>query len=1033
LTRWRILGLCQYLLGTPSGDAEQLSMKALDVFASEGPGKVTDDALNEAGAAIGKATGSTAESVLPEITPRKREEVLARLREYEALGSEAIGRAIGVLPALRERLRLAPAGALLAGIRYRLELVATVVAQMDRSEHKRCRAAAAVLYLDELQDAIPDTLGHIGLLDDDFALRVVLEELGEHSEEDRIHWAERISALWDDLPFLRGVQLRNDQGSVATTWLDRVNSYVSYTHTLSSEEKPLILVQPSVACSPLHSIVSLIGLLVLDGLTSSRDLIRSLRKGQVYEIDGKFYARFDGVSIAPAPGWLRLQFRDCTVYRPPTLADRMVAVPERWLSSGKAFSAQIHSDDAEPIQRFFNWDEAIGAASIASRVLLVTSRHRAVEMFAGMKSNGVGLLDSGIIRFAGLNPSPDVIRGGLVLVVPTLSVARQLVEQGMDTSAIVVDGYERLHRGRHDLPFLFMRPSPPSVIVWSPTGYYPSEPPSWLPQHRRLEVASDDLSYILELDVDLDESMAPGRASLWEAATGPGIEKILVPWTPEEQRLIDAIEKFIRSVRSSSDMPEYWKYHLFSSAMTLRALVAATPAYWRDIHEVACAWVTAFGEQWAELRPRAAEVLREVAQGHRRILAAVDSVSAQQNSKADALLSLVAKEKSNDWCVVCDLQEQVRVAGRLARRSRASGFEPVLLRDLGVCRSCIVVGWRSVSFGRRLWAHTPRHVIALVDDSEGKRWDRLEAQMCEREGESLLEAVGHRPPPSAPRPHFHGEKLEDEPMWGEEALVDDSNEKSRVSCVFIWLSDEPDGKVLSRDSRVLVEIGDTARERHAYRIAPEDRVILGPGCSRWSPADEFTQSVVEAIEASHPELVRDVREWRHALSKLQEDRGWSSDELRRRLEEVGVHRELQTVEGWLRLDRAAPIGPQHIRKELKAIWELVGAYTERSTDDVADACSQLRSLRSMAGRALLKLWKGRTVELGVDEAWLEELVDRLRQEVQVHEVDAITHGTVPPTMLGWWITPELASTYESKDSVSFVEAEDADSNVSEDD
>jgi hypothetical protein len=54
------------------------------------------------------------------------------------------------------------------------------------------------------------------------------------------------------------------------------------------------------------------------------------------------------------------------------------------------------------------------------------------------------------------------------------------------------------------------------------------------------------------------------------------------------------------------------------------------------------------------------------------------------------------------------------------------------------------------------------------------------------------------------------------------------------------------------------------------------------------------------------------------------------------------------------------------------------------------------------------------VELGVDEASLEDLVDRLRQEVQVYEVEAVTLGEVPRAMLGWWIPPTLAGRFESE-------------------
>ena len=255
----------------------------------------------------------------------------------------------------------------------------------------------------------------------------------------------------------------------------------------------------------------------------------------------------------------------------------------------------------------------------------------------------------------------------------------------------------------------------------------------------------------------------------------------------------------------------------------------------------------------------------------------------------------------------------------------------------------------------------------------------------------MLEAIGHVRTSSRVSPVLPAaEPADDEPEWLDDGHVVGATNRG-LRCVFIWLSDEREGKVLATDSRVLVEVGEHANEKPACRIVPEDRVILGTGVGRWSPADEFTGAVVDAIESSHPELVRDVREWRRALKQLQEDRGWSIEDLRDRLTEAGVRRELQTLDGWLRVEQASPIGPQHLRRELTAMWPLLAA-----------------------GRTLLKLWKGRTVDLGIDDARLEDLIDRLRQEVQVHEVDAVTFGEVPGDMLGWWVTPELAERYNTE-------------------
>ena len=78
-----------------------------------------------------------------------------------------------------------------------------------------------------------------------------------------------------------------------------------------------------------------------------------------------------------------------------------------------------------------------------------------------------------LVRFGGLNPDPDVVRTALVLVIPTLSVARELIEKGTSVHAVLIDGYERLRRGRHDLPFLLSSKSQPSIIVWSVHGLLP--------------------------------------------------------------------------------------------------------------------------------------------------------------------------------------------------------------------------------------------------------------------------------------------------------------------------------------------------------------------------------------------------------------------------------------------------------------------------------------------------------------------------------------------------------------------------------
>ncbi len=1008
LTKWRVMSMCQYLLGGPERGLEEACRTALEAFVGHGPGAACDKALEMAGAIVKRVEGAI-ETVLPSISKDKRAAVSGRLDALAAGGTATIERALSVLSAVRERMGSTEHVVSIPGIRHRFELVAAILEDRTRPDRERARAAAAVLYVDDVEDVIPDTLGVIGMVDDDYALRVVLEELGGSQGGAYLHWSEKISSLWDELPFLQGVNLQRGDSPISVTWLDRVNSYVSYSHVLGSEKATLVLLQPSIACSPLHAIVSLIGLLVLDAVTSSQSKAHALRAGQTYELDN-FVVRFEGVAGPPAPGWLRLRMRDGIVYQPPGLADRMVPVDTRRLSSLREFSSRARTASTDPMQRFFDWDAAIGPASISSRLVLVASRQRALDLLEGVQSNGVRLLDHGLVRFVGAVPEAVETHGALVLVVPSLSTARLLLDRGVRVQAILVDGYERLHRGRHELPFLINRQGAPPIISWSATGYYPATPPTWLPPHKRLEVSSDDLAGILELD---DASTDLGHASLWEAATGAAVRAYVTLATVAEVGVVDAIDAYLRAIRSSQALPEYWQYHLTTLARTLRTLVAATPAEWSEIKRFASSWSFALDEKWSSLRPSAIAALTDLRHTEKGVLKLIEEVPDAVNSRAAALSAFLSAPAQADghWYLVCDRPEQTKAAASAIRALGLRAVEPVLLRDLAVCSTCVVAGWLGPSFARRLWAHTPRAIVVLADETDRSRWERAAEFQRQPGGQSLLGAVGGLR--SAPSPASSSPVVQEDRHTGED--VDASwGTDERVPCVFLWVTGESEAKVLEPDGRVVVEEGDVVRERVAARLRPDDRVILGLGTSRWSPADEFTGAVVDAVEISHPALVKTARGWRRALRQMVETQRISTSQLRARLAAVGVGREGQTLEGWLDIDRPSPIAPRGLRTELPALWPLVEQYAEHSLDDVAAACARLRALRTASGRALLQLWKGRTVELGVDETRLDELVDRLRQEVQVYEVEAVTLGEVPQAMLGWWIPPTLAGRFESE-------------------
>ena len=67
----------------------------------------------------------------------------------------------------------------------------------------------------------------------------------------------------------------------------------------------------------------------------------------------------------------------------------------------------------------------------------------------------------------------------------------------------------------------------------------------------------------------------------------------------------------------------------------------------------------------------------------------------------------------------------------------------------------------------------------------------------------------------------------------------------------------------------------------------------------------------------------------------------------------------------------------------------------------------------------MRLWKGRTSELGIDDRWLGDLVDQVREEVQVYEIDAVTMGEAPAAVLGSWLSPDLVRRFEVGSAAGF--------------
>jgi hypothetical protein len=1008
LMKWRLLSAAQYLLGSAQTEVVQASQIAIETFLSYGPGTSTDKALGELDKAVTENEGRPP-SVLPFISSQKRIAVSNALKSIEALGPNVVNRALAALPRARERLAQEKAlASVLPGIKYRFELIAAIVEDPLCNESERIKAAAAVLYFQKLDDEIPDVTGFAGVLDDDYALRLTLDAVGRSKQGAQLHWSEKVCSLWYEMPFLVGQNLQRRTNALAISWLDRLNSYVSCAQAFQSKSSMLILLQPAISCSPVHSLMSLLGIIVLDAITSSQNRVQALRIGQTYEIDGKYWVRFGGVSDAPTtPGWLKLHVRaNGVVYQPPSLVDRMVPVAERRLSSGQELSARNRMEGPDVLQRFFNWSAPIGQALIGSQLVLVASRDRARQLLDGLQSNGVELLRHGFVRFLETAPTDIEAWGTLIFVVPNLNVARLLLQKGVRVQIVFVDGYDKLERGRHDLPFILNRSKPPSLICWSASGYFPRSDPGWLPAHVCLELGGADLADIVELEGD-----QAGKLALSQAFNTSILHTQVSP-TPDVERGIEAaIDAYRHQISTSSELPEIMRYQLRAGALNLRVLALATPALWQDVRLHASRWSLGVEASWANLRGHVLDGLTDLRAAHMRLSNLVQQLPDGPNSRAVALLRLSQEidMEGQGLHYVCEDQMQLPLVGAVAQMADRVVIHPTVLKSLPVSKNCVVAGWLGTAFGRKLWAHAPRAVHALVDSDDKARWVGLATSEQSKGGrQSVIEfakGVAAKPAPANVNivTTTDGQKDDESSKWRAVAST---------PCAFLWLVGESQAKIVPRDARLFVQQGELIREREAVRLSPNDRVILGAGNGRWSPTDEFTDVLVEAVEASHPEIVKVAKEWRRAIHKFRDARGLTTSQLRSVLGNAGVAREAQTLDGWLELDRASPIAPRGV-KTLQLLAPLVADHSDYGFANIAEACRRLKKLRLTAGRALLMAWKGGapvTGEIGDD--WIEGLLDRLRREVQVYEVEAVTLGDVPTSMLGWWLPTEIIGRFE---------------------
>ncbi|MFC1476740.1 hypothetical protein ACFL5S_02125, partial [Fibrobacterota bacterium] len=926
--------------------------------------------------------------------------------------TDLIQLALMELSSLEERVHNIPKGIFAKGFIYRYHKLVGIVRNSDQNDEERQLASAALLYFKKISDVLPDNLEIMGIIDDDFAFKYVLNKFHQNQTE-TIHWSENICKLWDDLPFLQGMHLCKETMPLITTWIDRVNAYVIYKHALDHPQKVLIIHQPTIACLPIYSILALAGLELLDSLTIDDDELPALRKGQTCLIAGKFYGTFQGIcSDSKTEGCAIFKFSDGTYTIPSGILKRTtpVSILKETLSSTKDISAYLHKHKKDVIQKFFKWYEPIGASSVRNRIALVTSKHRYELLFNSISSNGVKLVDDGLAQYLGMKRDICDTGVGVIIVVPSIERVRGLIASGTCIGTVFVDGIDLLKRGKDDITLLRLMPKAPKIIVWENKGLSDPYVNKWLLNYQAVSFSDDDISELIELDEEHNADKNPISSSLWQALIPAVPDFQITEESPEEISINDMLKNFIEFIMHQNDLPDYWKYNLTGYARNFLRLIGATPALWTNIKAFVNTWYSGFHDRWSNLSARAYDRMTSIMLRQRDIFEQIQKVMADRNSKAEQLLRILNDGSLKSGIIVCLDTTQVNFVNELLKVNCISCITPKKLSDLEPCMPCVVCGWYGITFAKMLKQHVPSSIITVVSQNEKFMWEKyssidtiVEPQFSALTGVSIEKSGEH----AIPTP------LYDDIVF--EGVKDRVVDAKLIRCVFLWFADTSEAKVLNYDSKVIVESNGKVEEIVATRLQPNDRAIIGNGMRRWTPADEFINAIVTAIRRTHPRLAFEAKEWRTALKRYMSASNCTLVKLQYTLSALGVKRELNTLEGWLDLERPSPIAPQQRKKDLKAMWDIISEYTDIPFSRILSSCRRLRNLRWEAAKALLNVWKGFESEVDMDERLLHELVDKLKQEVEVREVTEVWHGKAPECMFGWWVTPELATSYRDNE------------------
>jgi uncharacterized membrane protein YkvA (DUF1232 family) len=892
------------------------------------------------------------------------------------------------------------------GIARRAELALSVLDDPSRPPDDRRLAAAALVYLLERDDLIPDDLGALGMLDDDYVLRSVVRHLFPGDPSQGAHWAELAASVLQEVPLLENLRLTRGGANEAITWFDRANAYLAYRHVAAGGADPLVLVTPSAETSPTYALITLLAYALLDDLTTPSSSTASFSAGDVVCVDGKDHARFLGRS----PGHthlVTLEFRDGRRHISASWLHRLTPAPD-W--KGRLSKATCLPKGEEPVQRVFGWDDAIGMSAFASSVVFVGRRELAARMLGGLEANGIDLIERRLVTFLDRSGMPiDGGAAGPLVVSPSLEAVRGFCASGHAVRALLVHGARRLSAEKWHLPFLAFRQGRPAVVCWAEIAECSQITMDRLP--RPLHVVcwtKDEIAEVVRMHVPGDNGPVPRELRpLARAARVPRVTETSVLRPPAEAKLAAQLSRVLRIVSERWASADFLTYRVAQIVGRLRDLLATTPTRGDLAKPVIRERLRQLDELWRDASEAYRHESAELEAAIGDISSLLEALDDGPLAKALALSATAKTIGTRPLHVICmDPMDAELAAEHLNRESslviRASS-DLVTGEEVAWC---VVPGWIRTRGALRVEQASPANLTLLLDDDERRKWSAFRTR-AHPGGEGLAwqsaQAALQGTPavPALPNEEF------DSGLINVPSGALSAHRSNEIDCALVWLDDESLPRALPVDGRVLVLGSDRWVQRTPPELEPGDQIVLPTSYGDSDAQRLLARELMVAIDGRNPALVAKAREWRRCLEVLAQREDLDAEALSRRMARVGVQRGEQTVGAWLDELGSDIIQPQDPEPTLRALWTLIGPLARFSVEEVIEAGRALRRLHQQAGHATWAAWKGARPTVPVDDAWLMEWARKARTRAQRHVVDQVMEGRVARELIGWPIPDQV--------------------------